>query len=81
MTLDLLKDYINTGREIEFEFKSKKYSITYYNDSRKNYISFCEFYNTPVDVSTFEDLIKIKIENESLAEIWSNLNENEIDVF
>jgi len=39
-----LVDYINQGREIEFLFQNKKYSITYGVIGGKSVISFCEFY-------------------------------------
>ncbi len=54
MRKEELKELIELGHEIEFKYKGKKYSITYYNDKRKNYISFCEFYKEPIDVSNVE---------------------------
>ena len=40
MTIDVLKKWVRTGRELEFNYKGKDYSITYYNDDRKDFISF-----------------------------------------
>lgn len=40
------------NREIEFKYKEKEYSITYYYDKRKNYISFCEFYKEILNAET-----------------------------
>ena len=41
MTIDVLRKWVRTGRELEFNYKGKDYSITYYNDDRKDFISFC----------------------------------------
>ena len=43
MKVEKLKDYISTGREIEFAFGDKSYSITYSYDGDKQTIFFCEF--------------------------------------
>lgn len=43
MKIDKLKEYISTGREIEFAFNDKMYSITYSYDGNMQTIHFCEF--------------------------------------
>ena len=54
MTKEQLFQYISEGREIEFEYKGKKYSITYSPSWEDEYISFCEFYQYTSDVKTPE---------------------------
>lgn len=44
MTYNNLKILINSGREIEFLFEGRKYSITYDILNEEDVISFCEFY-------------------------------------
>ena len=47
MSFEQLKNYINIRNEIEFNYRGKKYSITYwYPDDNEDdaYISFCEYY-------------------------------------
>lgn len=56
MTFDELSDYIACGREIEFEYKQHKYSITYGESSNGDYISFCEFYKETLDVKSAQEL-------------------------
>ena len=59
MTFEQLKNYINTRNEIEFNFRGKKYSITYwYPDDNEDdaYISFCEYYQDTTEVKTAEEL-------------------------
>lgn len=81
MTNEELKRLVDTGREIEFIYKGKKYSITYYGYSRKKYISFCEFYKEPVDVDSVDNLLKIKLNNICLKEMIESLNDNEIWIY
>lgn len=56
MTKEQLFKWVDTGRELEFNYKGKDYSITYYNDDRKDFISFCEAYDETVDVATVDEL-------------------------
>ena len=80
MKKEELKEYIETGREIEFEYKGKWYSITYFNRNKKrDYISFCEFYKTPVNVSNFKDLCNIKYNGTKVIDMWESLSEEDSD--
>lgn len=80
MTLSQLKIWVDTGRELEFEYKGKWYSITYYGDERKKYISFCEFYKELLDVENVEELWNSSYKGMKLDELLSSIPENEIDV-
>ena len=81
MSIPELKEYIDTGREIEFIYKDIKYSITYYGDNRINYISFCEFYKEPIDVKDIDELLSININGIKLDKIISELNDQDVWVF
>ena len=59
----------------------KKYSITYYNDNRVNFISFCEFYKEPIDVSSFDELLENKYNGISIKDMIESLNEDDYSVF
>ena len=69
MSILELKEYIDTGREIEFIYNDIKYSITYYSDNRINYISFCEFYKEPIDVKDIDELLSIDVNGIKLDKI------------
>lgn len=47
MTKEQLFEWVDTGRELEFNYKGKDYSITYYNDDRKDFISFAKHMMRP----------------------------------
>ncbi len=81
MKLQELKEYILTGREIEFTYNGKDYSITYYNDDREKYISFCEFNKVPLDVSNVEELLEIKQDGITVKEIIESLTNEDYSIY
>jgi len=81
MTKEILKQLIETGREIEFTYNNKNYSITYYGDERENYISFCEFNKETTDVKSVEDLCLIARENVTVIEMLNSLNDSDISIY
>lgn len=81
MTKEQLKEYISTGREIEFTYKSKEYSITYYNDKRDKYISFCEFHKDILDVSSADELLASTYKGMSVKDVIESLTEDDCTIF
>ena len=81
MKRECIEALIDTNREIEFDYRGRRYSITYYDDKRKNYISFCEFYKTPIDVATAEQLLKIRIGSRTLEDIFKKLPDLAFDIY
>lgn len=81
MTKEILNELIATGREIEFDYKGKQYSITYYNDNRKKYISFCEFYKETLDVSNVDELWNSTYKNISVKDMILSINEDDYSVY
>lgn len=73
--LENFKNWIEMGDEVEFTYKGKRYSVTYFvNDSKQEGISFCEFYKEPVEFYKAEDFMNnAKIENELLKNIWDKV--------
>ena len=81
MKRECIELLVENNREIEFAYNDKRYSITYYDDKRKKYISFAEFYKLPIDVSSVNDLLKIKLDEKMLEEVLSELPDENIDIF
>ena len=81
MTIDVLKKWVRTCRELEFSYKGKDYSITYYNDDRKDFISFCEAYDETVDVATVDELWNSTYKGIKLSDMLSSIPEDKVDVF
>lgn len=81
MRLECVELLVENNREIEFEYQDKKYSITYYNDNRERFISFCEFYQTPTDVKNVQELLNIKIGDKTLQKVLSELEDSAFDIY
>ena len=81
MTIDILKKQVRTGRELEFNYKGKDYSITYYNDDRKDFISFCEAYDETVDVATVDELWNSTYKGIKLSDMLSSIPEDDVYVY
>ena len=81
MTIEQLIDYINYGREIEFRYKGKMYSITYGTLAGKDVISFCEFYQETTEVETPEELITVSRNGITVAEMLSSIGEEDIWIY
>jgi hypothetical protein len=81
MKRECLELLINNGREIEFIYHGNRYSITYYNDDKKKNISVCKFYENPIDVSSAEEALKLRIGKYTLEEIFASLPDSSIDIY
>ncbi len=80
MTKQQLTEWVDTGRELEFDYQGNKYSITYYSDNRKDYISFCQYYQDTLDVSDVDTLWNSTYKGIILADMLSSIPENEVDI-
>ena len=81
MSIDVLINYINNGREIEFEYGGKRFSITYGEVRGRDVISFCEFYKESIEVDTVDELFNIPIYGKKLSDIWESLTEENVWIF
>lgn len=55
MKLETLRNYIVMGREIEFSYGGKMYSITYTFANKKQTVHFCQFNNPSEDYDSVDD--------------------------
>ena len=81
MNLDQLREYVSQGREIEFQFSGKKYSITYGVISGKEVISFCEFYQETTEVETVDELIKVERDGVTVLHMLESITEEDIWIY
>lgn len=85
MTFEQLKDFVDCGHEIEFSFKGKRYSITYWypNDEEDDmWISFCEFYKETTEVKTAEELWNdVSRDGYTIGQMLSAIGIEDIDIF
>lgn len=81
MNKNQLIDYIEHGREIEFRFNGKMYSITYGKIDGKHVISFCEFYKDTTQVETAEDILMVSRDGVTVMEMLKSLTEKDIWIY
>ncbi len=81
MKKEALINYLECGREIEFKYKGKMYSITFSPADMDDFISFCEFYQEPTNVKTIEDVLKISRDGVTVLEMWESLSEDDAWIF
>ena len=82
MSKEEFKHLIEYGYELEFTWNKKRFSISYCDsDTKKNYISFCEFYKDSTEVSTFEELCNVKRYNTTVLEMILSIDDNNISIF
>ncbi len=81
MNKEQLISYIKGGREIEFQYKGKKYSITYGVIDDKEVISFCEFYQFTTEVESAEELLEVERDGVTVLEMLEAVSDDDIFVY
>lgn len=81
ITADNLKNLIDTGREIEFLFEERKYSITYGVLDGEEVISFCEFYQETTEVKNANELLAVSRNGHTVEEMIAGISDSEIWIF
>ena len=81
MSRDELLDYLDSGREIEFKWNGKMYSITYGKINGRSVISFCEFYKESTEVETPNMLLNVKRDNTTVLDMLQTLTEDDIWIY
>lgn len=83
MTKEELKELIETGREIEFKYKGKDYSITYPDEASEINcnISFCEFYKDTFDCFTVDELWNGIYHDMKISDILLSLTEEDVWIY
>ena len=81
MKIQKIFDLVESGREVEFEYDGKKYSITYGTVDDVEVITFCEFYKESTEVTTADELLKVKRDGVSVEEMLLSLSEDDIWIF
>ena len=81
MTKEQLFKWVDTGRELELSYKGKNYSIIYPEIDNKRIISFCQFDDEVLDVTTVDELWNSTYKGIKLSEMLSSIPEDEADVF
>jgi len=78
MTKDKLLEYLNCGREIEFKYNGKMYSITQGMLNGKHVFSFCEFEKESTEVEKAIDVLDIKRGGVSVLDMVTSFGDDNL---
>ena len=81
MTREELRDYVESGDEIEFRYNGEMYSITYGKIDGRHVISFCKFYQETTEVETFDELCKVSRDGVTVLQMHESLTEEDIWIY
>lgn len=81
MTKEQLFEWVDTGRELEFSYKGKNYSIIYPEIDNKRIISFCQFDDEVLDVATVDELWISTYKGIKLSDMLSSIPEDDVYVY
>jgi len=76
MRSESIEELIRGHRDIEFKYKGEWYSITPSDlEAKEDFVSFCKFYEEPIDIpfERWPDVLKIKIGSLTIGEVLSQL--------
>ena len=76
-----LIDYINCGREIEFRYLGKMYSITYGMLNGKHVISFCEFYKETTEIEKPDEIFDVSRDGVTVPQMLESITEDDIWIY
>ncbi len=78
MTVEELREYVERGSDIEFEYKGKQYSITWSDLVDKNdCIYFYEFYKESTAVKTVDELLKVERDGITVEEMITSCKDED----
>lgn len=81
MNLDLMTEYIKNGREIEFSFDGKMYSITQGKLNGVRVISFCEFNKESTEVSSIAELMAVQRSGVTVLQMLKSVDQSDIWIY
>ena len=81
MKIEEVKKILQDGEEIEFKYKNKDFSITFFEEKGKTKLSFCEFNKEPIDVDTIEEIFDITYNGEIVKDILMKTEKKNVIVY
>ncbi len=81
MTKEKLLEYLNCGREIEFKFNNKMFSITQGILDSKHVFSFCEFDKETTEVEKPEDVLEIVQDGVTVISMIQSISDSDIWIY
>ncbi len=80
MKINKLKELLEHGHEFEFDYKGKRYSLTW-SDVKDGVIAFCEFHKDDIESEDIDEILNSTYNGMKVADIIEELDEKEVDIF
>lgn len=81
MSKEELKDLIEHGHELEFNYNKKQYSICQGELNGKEVISFCEFDKETTEVDTFDELCEVQRDGVKVIDMITSITMDDIWIY
>ncbi len=81
MTKEKLLEYLSCGREIEFKYNEKMYSITQGVLDGKHVLSFCEFNLETTEVEKPEEVLDIERDGKTVLTMIESISDDDIWIY
>ena len=81
MTTSDIKDLLEHGHEIEFNFNGKRYSFTFGEVEGKKVIAFCEFNKPDIEFENIDEILAAEYDDFKIADAIESLSDDDIDIF
>ena len=81
MTKEKLIDYLTCGREIEFKYNNKMYSITQGTLEGRHVLSFCEFDMESTEVEKPEDILCVERDGVTVMSMIQSINDDDFWIY
>ena len=81
MTIAEIKDLLEHGHEIEFNFNGKEYSFTFGSVEGKRFVAFCEFYKPDIEFETVDEILAAEYDGFKIADVVESLSDEDIYIF
>lgn len=82
MTKERVEEWMKSGREIEFVYKGKQYSLSpFVTGSNERWVSFCEYYQHNLDAKSVDDLWCQTYNGVKVSDILYSVPESEVDIY
>lgn len=81
MNKDELKELIDLGHELEFNYNKKRYSICQGKLNGKHVISFCEYDKETTEVDTFDELCEVQRDGVKVIDMIISITMEDIWIY
>ena len=82
MKVSRLKELLKEGHEIEFDYKGKRYGLTWSDvDGEEGVMAFYEFNKDDIASKNIDEILSAEYHGLKVADIIEDLNEEEVDIF